>query len=199
MMTESYTFQSAVILAGGRSRRMNGSDKGELRVGPDRLIDIVYSNVRAQIGTVCISGRHDYGLNIEVISDVDEGGAHVPRGGPLAGLYACCDYFAEAGALGFFTVPVDGPDFPSDLFERLFSLSHSSVAVDDDQVHPVYAWWRVEDLKNVGLSPASEKRSSLKSLMEDCGAMPVTWEGVDVFKNINTPDDFTAYAKTLNL
>lgn len=193
-MKDNYKLQPAVILAGGESRRMKGSDKGELRIVSDRLVDIVHSNVQAQIKTVHISGRHDYGLDVKVIPDF----GHGPKG-PLAGLYACCDYFAKSRALGFFTVPIDGPHFPLDLFEQLFSVSHSTVARDGDQVHPVYAWWRIEDLQNFWPDLASGKSSSLKSLMEECGAVPVTWNEKHVFKNINTPEDFNAYVKTLNL
>ena len=190
MGNKVHSGQPSVILAGGKSSRMNGEDKAQILVHSDRLIDIVYAKVRAQADDVRISGRQNYGLKAGVIPDLPDG-----SNGPSAALYACHNYLTGK-ALGFFTVPVDGPDFPQNLFERLFSLNHSSVASDGQRLHPVYAWWRIVDLEKFWFNHSTDNTYALKFIAKACDSVPVIWENSEGFSNINTPEDLDNYLKS---
>ena len=193
MSQDSYRHMPCVILAGGQSRRMNGQDKAKAVIGGVRLIDHIYKAVMPQAGRVFISGRHDYGLGAEVIADLAQG----PKG-PAAGLYACWDYFSAAAqelSHGFFTVPVDGPNIPVDLMQRLYSPNHSAVAADNRRTHPVYAWWRAADLTAFWQANLHEENPSLRFAAKSCNAKPIVWEGADPFPNINTAEDLERYKR----
>jgi len=103
-----------VILTGGESKRM-GRDKALITINGKRLIDHVYDLLRTQVNDLAISGYENYNLKLPVITDAPQG----PRG-PAAALYAVWLLRKEATSPGFFTVPVDTPNFPDDLCERLY-------------------------------------------------------------------------------
>ena len=187
MGNEAFKRHPVVILAGGKSSRMNGEDKAQIFVHSDRLVDVIYEMVREQSKGVYISGPQNYGLNADVIPDLP-----CRLEGPAAALYACCNHLTGK-AEGFFTVPVDGPDFPLDLFARLFSSSHSSVASDGQRLHPVYAWWRIVDLEKFWSSHSTDKTYALKFVAKACDSMPIIWENSKGFSNINTPEDLDNY------
>ena len=75
---------TGAVLAGGRSRRM-GSDKGLLRIGSRRLIDVVLEAIRPLFPeTVVVANETTAygGLGVPVVSD------RVPDKGPLGGIHA---------------------------------------------------------------------------------------------------------------
>jgi len=176
----------AVILAGGQGVRMGGVDKGLLDVGGEQMVNRIYQRLKPQCDKVLISGSHDYGLGLEVISDIDTG----PKG-PAAGLYAASQNLC--GEAGFFTVPVDGPNLPEDLLTRLYQVECSSVACDDNGLHPVFAWWRVADLTEAWRALDVSGSISLNYLARLTGAKRVKWVGGETFRNINTPEDLSNF------
>ncbi len=106
---------TGLVLSGGRATRMNNLDKGLQRLHGQRLIDLVLTRLRPQIGTILINAnRHieEYAqTGHKVVADVR---SDYP--GPLAGL--------EAGLLHCHTpyllvVPCDAPFLPADLASRL--------------------------------------------------------------------------------
>ena len=178
----------AIILAGGKSRRM-GTDKAEIRIGNDRLIDRVFARIAPQACFVMISGPNSYGLNVEIIPDDKDGPA-----GPVAGIYAAYKYFsAQDNTFGFYVVPVDTPDIPEDLAARLYGSDHSSIAEDPIRTHPSIAWWRTTDLKTVFASLDFSENISLHRLAELAAVKTVNWSEASLFRNINTPNDVTEY------
>lgn len=174
-----------VILAGGEAQRM-GQDKAELSLGKLRLIDHVYAQIKIQCNEVIISGRHDYGLHLKVIPDAPSG----PRG-PVAALYSVWKTLLVSDE-GFFTVPVDGPNIPSDLCERLYGKC-SAVAEAPDGLHQAYAWWRRDALESVFESLNLSQSISLLKMATLCKAHHVYWADEAMFYNINTPRDLSAY------
>ena len=178
----------AVILAGGGARRMGGADKGETRLGGKRLIDHVAERLAPQVDHIFVSGRHDYGLGLEVIPDREDGPA-----GPAAGLWAAAHHIAKAflEAPAFATAPVDGPFFSRDLIVQLRTAGASAVAAADDNMHPTFALWRIKALLDALSTHAPGEGVALHKLAEECGAKRVRFPDGDAFMNINTPDDIT--------
>lgn len=75
---------TGAVLAGGRSRRM-GSDKGLLRIGSRRLIDVVLGTIRLLFPEVVVVANDPVaygGLGVPVVPD------RIPEIGPLGGIHA---------------------------------------------------------------------------------------------------------------
>ncbi|MGB3554226.1 MAG: NTP transferase domain-containing protein, partial [Jannaschia sp.] len=90
-----------LILAGGRARRMGGSDghwvdKGRLLVGGRSLIARVIGTLGPQVDRLALSANGDPGrwadLRLPVLPDADP-----DRPGPLAGVLAGLDWAAAMG------------------------------------------------------------------------------------------------------
>lgn len=178
--------QIAVILAGGRSQRM-GFDKAELEIEGLSLIEIIHSKIRTQCGSVVISGRQGYQTGLQTIPDLPS----VPKG-PVAAIFTTA-MTLEDNVSGFFTVPVDSPNFPDDLCGRLYSESHSTVGTDEKGRHPTFAWWRICDVK-AALKTVDQLHSlSLNALADLCQAREISWPGADLFFNINNAHDLRWY------
>lgn len=181
-----------VILAGGQSRRMYGVDKPTLSMGSARLIDIIYDKIYMQAGPVFVSGPQSYDLRVEVIPDVVSG----PKG-PVAGLFATSRHMPKT-VEGFFTVPADGPNVPSDLCTRLYASTSSVIASDGDRTHPVYGWWRRQDLQSFWDGADFSQSISLQSLCDTIEAQTEIWPNAKakkLFFNINTPAELEAYRR----
>lgn len=188
-----------VILAGGGGRRMGGQDKGLLEWGGQRFIDIIIERARAQNPLrfdleILISGPHDYGLGLPYIADNP-----AYMGGPVGGLFSVSDTIAcrHPDPSGFFTVPVDGPRFPENLFARLYAQAHSTIAADDTGLHPVYGWWRQADLAALRASADMKRSLSLHGLVAQSRAKPCHWSGSERFLNVNDAARLEALRETV--
>ncbi len=177
---------TGVILAGGASRRM-GRDKAQILVGSKRLVDIVFKRLARQCDRICISSSVNYGLPCETIEDDPSGPL-----GPVGGVFSA---FQNLGrdVDGILTVPVDCPVFPDDLAKGLVSFEASTIAADDEGLHPTFAWWRRGDLEAAWKVLGFSKSISLRDLSEVCGARAVVWPGASRFININTPEELGAF------
>lgn len=107
---------TGIILAGGRSRRMGGQDKGLQPLAGRPLAAHVLDALRPQVDEVLISAnRHqeDYAaLGCPVLGD-----ATADHPGPLAGIAAAAR--VARGEL-LLVVPCDMPRLPADLAQRLW-------------------------------------------------------------------------------
>jgi molybdenum cofactor guanylyltransferase len=106
-----------LILAGGRSRRMQGRDKALLAVHGETLLAHAIRRLRPQVDTLVLNSNAapdslaEYGL--PVIPDLLPGFL-----GPLAGIHAGLMQYPEDYLV---TVAVDLPFLPPDLVTRLRS------------------------------------------------------------------------------
>ncbi len=180
----------AVILAGGKSSRMGGVDKGTLQLAGRRLVEHVADRLARQTDEIMIAGRTDYGLGVELAPDLDG-----PPFGPLAGVIAAAHFIAErrSGASGFYTAPVDGPLLPSDLVARLGEQQGPAIAVDANGPHPTFAYWRVAETLSCAAALRCSERASLLQLAAKTGARQVVWRDPLAFANLNTPEDLAAF------
>jgi len=131
---------TAVILAGGKGRRMDGKDKGLVELANRPLIEYVIDAVKPQVETIMLNANRNqeeyarYGY--PVVSDT-----LLDYQGPLAG-FICA--MKSATTSHIVTLPCDGPFVPGDLVERLISSltdnnAEIAVAHDGDRMQPVYS------------------------------------------------------------
>jgi molybdenum cofactor guanylyltransferase len=131
---------TAVILAGGRGRRLGGQDKGLLELNGKPLIEHILDAITPQVNAVIINANRNqkvyanytYPVVSDDMSDFQ---------GPLAG-------FAVALSVSdteyIMTLPCDGPAVPADLAARLSKAliddeAELAVAHDGQRMQPVYA------------------------------------------------------------
>jgi molybdopterin-guanine dinucleotide biosynthesis protein A len=191
-MTDSI---AGLVLAGGGSRRMGGSDKSLLQLGGRSLIGRAISRLEPQVGALAISANCDPALlaawACPVLPDPPPAGR-----GPLAGILAGLDWCA-AQATHLVTVASDTPFFPLDLVERLMAAAGGDIetivlAASGGRTHPVFGLWPVSartDLHDWLASGASLKVTDFTDTRpHGICAFPSAADG-DPFFNINTPDD----------
>lgn len=172
--------RTAIILAGGKARRMGGRDKGKIDFGGPRLIDLILERLRPQVDRIIISGAENYGTDLELMPDLESG----PEG-PAAALFAMIH--TRKDVKSFLTVPVDGPFFPGELFERL-SGDNSAIAQGPERAHPTYAFWTAKDLLSV-FATHPGKDLALHQIAEEVGARLVSFRAESYFRNFNSPED----------
>jgi molybdopterin-guanine dinucleotide biosynthesis protein A len=184
---------TAVILAGGKARRMGGEDKGLTSLHGRLLIDYIISALRPQTGNIIINtnrnlrqyGRYGLPLVADMLGD------HL---GPLAGIATGMHTTDRPYIV---TVPCDSPFIPVTLVERLYcslvdSSTNLSVAHDGTRLQPMFALLRCELL------------STLLAYLDEGGRKVDTWyqqqrlaiadfsDTPDTFLNLNSPEDKSA-------
>ncbi|MCP4288348.1 MAG: molybdenum cofactor guanylyltransferase [Gammaproteobacteria bacterium] len=181
---------TAVILAGGRGRRMGGEDKGLVKLNGRPLISHILDVIAPQVGSVIVNANRNLdryaNFGYPVVRDDLEGFQ-----GPLAGFAAAMSVTATPYIV---TMPCDGPLLPDDYVETMInSLENEeaelSVAHNGERLQPVYA-----------LIPCS-LRPSLADYLRNGDRKIDLWYNnhrmvttdfshcPDAFRNINTPDE----------
>lgn len=187
-----------LILAGGRSRRMQGRDKALLALQGETLLAHVIRCLRPQVDSLVLNSNAApksfaaYGL--PVIPDRLSGFL-----GPLAGIHAGLMQYPEDYLV---TVAVDLPFLPADLVTRLRSgLETKSCAyVSDAERHALALLWRP------GTAASAEDYlqrggRSLKEFLATHG-QPVRFDRPQdrgLFCNLNTPEDLARAERDVEL
>lgn len=195
----------AVILAGGRGRRMAGGngtiDKAMVLLAGRPLIAHVFARLAPQVAAIAISANGDparfaawlpstHRASVPVLPDAPDG----PEG-PLAGLLAGARWAmaAHPGAL-LLSAPCDVPFLPADLVSRLAVAPLPAGAASDDRLHPLVALWRPATLVE-----AAAKGGSARALLSSLGGGSVVWQGgEDPFMNVNDPASLASAAQSRN-
>jgi molybdopterin-guanine dinucleotide biosynthesis protein A len=194
MMNSISSTITGVILAGGRSSRMGGGDKGLLPLDGLPLYRHVLVGLSRQVDKVLINAnRHSdqYRLSgLPVVPDV------LPDFlGPLAGMQAG---LKAADTEWVVFVPCDVPVFPQDLVLRLWEKrldAAAAFASSGDRDHPAFA------LLNRSLLPQLElflSRGERRVMLffEQMNAQRVVFTAQpSEFINLNTPQDLAAASK----
>ncbi len=134
---------TAVILAGGKGRRLEGQDKGLVIYKGKTLIQHVLMRIQPQVSTIIINANRNqeiyarYGHSIisDEMSDFQ---------GPLAGFASAMQAVKTDYII---TLPCDGPSLPLDFVSRMLSSlktysdtsNYIAVAHDGERIQPVHA------------------------------------------------------------
>jgi molybdopterin-guanine dinucleotide biosynthesis protein A len=186
-----------VILAGGRSTRMGGGDKGLRLLGGQTLMARVIGRLAPQVGAMAINANGDparfAAFGLPVLADDVEGHA-----GPLAGVLAGLDWAAAQGAQAIVTAAADTPFFPADLAARLRAAAGPSglaLAATPDETgrlwqHPTFGLWPVALRHDLRTALEGGLRK-IVAWTDRHGAGTAAWpvEPFDPFFNVNTPEE----------
>jgi molybdenum cofactor guanylyltransferase len=191
---------TALVLAGGKSRRMGGRDKGLLPFGDGLLVERVLAGILPQVATALISANRNQDayrrLGFPVIADpLDD------FQGPLAGFLAGLENMRTDYLL---TLPCDGPVIAGDLAQRLATGlidagADIAVAHDGHRLQPVYAMLHRRVLPDLRLALEQGERKIDRWYPRN---QWITVDFSDVpeqFNNINTPEDYAGVSQAPGL
>lgn len=181
---------SAVILAGGRARRMGGEDKGLVELGGRPLLDYIISALQPQVGEILVNANRNLeryrAFGYPVIEDI-MGDFCGPLVGMATGMQA-------TGNPWLLTVPCDSPFVPAQLAATLGHAlvneqAELSVAHDGVRMQPVFALLDCRllpsllDYLNGGGRKIDTWYAQHRLVLADFSSVPET------FLNLNSPED----------
>jgi molybdopterin-guanine dinucleotide biosynthesis protein A len=181
---------TAVILAGGRARRLSGEDKGLVLFNEKPLITYAVNLLAGKTQRLLISANRNierYQVFGEVIFD-----DLADFQGPLAGILAALKTAKTAYLL---VVPCDGPFIKTLLISRLVEAMRRTksticVATSDGKMQPTFALIHTNiEPKLANYLAAGERK--LGQFFKDNHAVEVDFsDESQMFVNLNSPEDF---------
>ena len=181
---------TGVVLAGGRGRRMGGTDKGLVELAGRPLIEHVLDGLRPQVGPILINanrnqaqyGRYGHAVASDELADYQ---------GPLAGFAAA---MAVADTSWILTVPCDGPKVPAELRSRLAQAllredAELAVAHDGERLQPVYALLPVSLAGSLAGFLVAGERKIDRWYSQHRMAIGDFSDCRDAFRNVNTLEE----------
>ena len=145
-MTKSFSF-AVVILAGGKSSRMNGINKAFLDINNQKLITIILCKfINLKLPVAINANQHIdrfKQFNNNVIKDKNYIGL-----GPLSGVYTAMNWAKTQSLNWVLTLPCDVPFFPNDIFfkveEKIKNINKNikiiSFSSNEKKHHIISAW-----------------------------------------------------------
>jgi molybdopterin-guanine dinucleotide biosynthesis protein A len=189
------------ILAGGRSRRMGGGDKGLKPLGGKPMVAQVIERLAPQVTSLIINTNNDpkayASFGLPVAADILGEFA-----GPLAGVLTVIRWAQEnrPDARWVFTTACDIPFLPMDCVQTLSRAATSAHATyagasSSSGAHYTTGLWSVESADDIAAFLARGERK-VRSWVERQRHINVFFhensKGCDPFFNINTPEDVVA-------
>lgn len=181
---------TAVVLAGGRARRMGGDDKGLVEVAGRAMVQWVAAAVSGQCAAVLVNAnrnieRYRELTGCRVITDLDGDFA-----GPLAGMISALSH-CHTPLLA--CVPCDSPLIAHDLIGRLKQAllendAQLAVAHDGDRMQPVFVLLKHELLGSMQAFVQGGGRKIDAWYAQHNTALVDFSDRADMFDNINTPE-----------
>ncbi|PZQ13992.1 MAG: molybdenum cofactor guanylyltransferase MobA [Rhodanobacter denitrificans] len=191
---------TVAVLAGGAATRLDGRDKGLMRLDGRPLVEWVLAaaGLRAAPADpapplLIVANRHldAYALHGPTIHDALPG-----HRGPLAGIAAA---LAACRTDWLLSVPVDCPLPPPDLAVRLLAGPPDAairVAHDGERRQPLFALYARELAASA--AAAAAEQTGVYAWQDAVGAVEVDFADRRVhFDNLNTPSDFAAFRERL--
>lgn len=175
---------SAVILAGGESKRMGGEDKGLLLLDGQPLVQHIIKRIAPQVDELLINAnRHQEtyaAFGYPVIPDSGVGFL-----GPLAGMLAGLQAAQHEWVL---TIPCDTPYLPIDLTARLYNATEQVdlVVASASRIHATVMLCRRSLAADLAAALAEGERKVQNWQARQRRAI-VEFADTLAFANINTP------------
>lgn len=185
---------SAVILAGGQSRRMGGIDKGLIDLNGKPLVQHLIDRIAPQVDEVLISAnRHaaEYQqLGYPVLGDEQQDFL-----GPLAGIASAMEVCQHPLLL---VVPCDTPFLPDNLVQTMaLQLSNENsdicLAHDGRRLQPLISLLKTTLLPDLKRNIAANKLKVTRWMMEQNHSI-AQFHNPAAFCNINTPEELATAA-----
>lgn len=185
-----------VILAGGKSRRMQGKDKSLITINKKKLLDICFKRIYKQSEMIIVNTNNKNLIDLDkkkiFVKDYFSGFLG-PLSGVLTGMkWAKKNYPVVNWIL---TIPVDSPFFPDDLLKKFLKNLNDELIVtakSGDKRHPVFSIWNLSLLKSLELSI---KKGTLKidEFTKNFKTKVVNFPIIDYdpFYNINNSEDLS--------
>ena len=176
---------TAVILAGGRGTRLEGLDKGLVKLKNKPLVQHLIERIQPQVAQIMISANRNiknyekFGLPVFKDNSSD-------FAGPLAGILIALQ---ESHTEWILSVPADSPFIPANLVSRLNeNIKDNKIVIPDDgkYLHPTFALIHkslassLEDFLQQGERKARVWMQQQKHTIVDFS------DQADAFININT-------------
>jgi len=176
---------SCIILAGGKSKRMGGIDKGLQPYGGKRLIEHVIEAISPQVDDIVISANRnldDYATSgFPVITDNNN---HYD--GPLAGIASTIPHCKHEWIL---VTPCDMPSLPDTLVSRMMEHTNSSrlIAIStNDRLQLVFLLHR--NLLDSIRQYISGNQHTVMRWLDSVDHHILVMDDESYFYNINTPE-----------
>ncbi len=196
-LASELTLVSGVILAGGRSQRMQCENKPLLRLDQQTLLHHVIRRAQPQVKSLLLSVNQSFELyaayGLPMTTDLLSG--HL---GPLAGIYSAMQWVKEnrPASKWLASFAADTPFFPTNmvakLMQELIKTGSQIACVSAKQrLQPTFALYPI-DLSDALFKAITQKKvSSLKQWISTHSHCKVVFEqqNMDQFFNINTPED----------
>jgi molybdopterin-guanine dinucleotide biosynthesis protein A len=205
-MVEKVDLPPGMLLAGGRSRRMGGGDKGLLQLGGRSILARVIDRIRPQVSALALNANDDplrfAAYSLDVVPDPVSGLV-----GPLAGVLAGMRWARERTprASHVLTVPADTPFLPTDLVVRLRGAlgdpGAGAIATRHGRPHAVVGLWPVDAADALEAAIRHEGMRKVQAWAERLGAETAGFDepGLDPFFNVNTPEDLESARDLIEL
>ena len=182
---------TAVVLAGGRARRMGGNDKGLMEVAGKPMVAHTIDVLRPQTAEVIVNANRNADAyraitGCRVIADTVGGFA-----GPLAGMASALEASATRLLL---TAPCDSPLVTPDLGPRLHAAlardgAEIAVAHDGGRMQPVFALLTRDLLPDL-LAFLGTGERKIDTWYATRHAVTADFSDIlDTFLNVNTPQE----------
>ncbi len=188
---------TGLILAGGKSTRMGGSDKALMPLQGRPLIEWVIDRLLPQVDDLMVNTNSNdirlATLGYPIVADLLAG-----HRGPLAGLHAG---MAMAKTPLLACVPCDAPLLPDDLVVRLHSAltnigADIAVARTPESLQPTFFLCRNTLARSIE-DYLAEGKYALRHWMARQQCVEVDFAEEMAFCNINTPDELGRMAHQL--
>ncbi|MFK7901725.1 MAG: molybdenum cofactor guanylyltransferase MobA [Nitratireductor sp.] len=190
-----------LILAGGKSTRMNGNNKALLKLGNSTLIEHVIMRLKNDLDTIILNANEKPDVfsayNLPLVKDTIVGFA-----GPLAGVLSAMQWAKQnkPSAKYILSVAADTPFFPTVYAATMQNAMNTNeahenqiaIVKDEDYWQPTFGLWPISlanELEYFLLNSDVKKVMAFAKQHPLLGVAFEKPENVDPFFNINTPQD----------
>lgn len=207
-LAHTHQFPPAMILAGGKSRRM-GRNKALMPLAGKALLTHVIDRLTPQTHSIALNiAQQDHAwdqFNLPLYQDHIQG-----QLGPLAGILTGLLYAKAQGGDWVLIAPCDTPFLPHDLVARLYQARQHEpcdilLCASGGRTHPVVGLWNTKLCTPLEQALTKDNIRKIEAFTALHRTRYVDFEDIaigdhviDPFTNLNRPEDAEAHSDLLN-